>query len=417
MSRLFDGVNDESIYTVPASGVDVSGAHTLLCVCRILTVSDTAWQSIIETQTSAAAGAATIGRNNGGLIYWSQGATLNSGTSWTDSDNWVIVATTRAAGTVTTRMHKSVVGGANTHADAANGGTLAASPSIASGTIRIGGNDDFANIRVAAAALFNKVLSDAELNGINTALTTQSIYDLTPVWLVDDADGLVADYMNNADRTSVVGTADDADDPAGWVYGIAGGGTDAEVVSPVLDAVGDIPTPSASGDSNATVTSPPMDALGSIPTSGMIISVEVITGPLGSLGNFPDPAVSGTSAGDVTAPAAIGTGDLPVPALSAGSAPTTPVLDAVADVPAPAVVASSSPTSPPLDATGDLPTPVIGEPVERLRYGTVTTTAVEASARLTGVNEPAHFTGVNEPAHQTGADNVLVSTGALEVAI
>lgn len=231
MSRLFDGIDDQMVYTVPASGVEVSGAHTLLIVVRELNTSGTAWQSYVETETSAAAAAATIGRNNGGQIYWAQGVTATSAISMTDADNWVVAATTKTAGSSIPQFYKGVIGGGDTNT--AGGGTLAASPSIASGTIRIGGNDDFANIRVAAAAIFNKVLTSGELAGINAAKTTQSIYNLAPVWLVDNNDAFATDYMGNANRSSITGTASDADDPAGWVYGISGGGGGGVIPAPV----------------------------------------------------------------------------------------------------------------------------------------------------------------------------------------
>jgi hypothetical protein len=217
VSRQFDGVDDQMAYTVPASGLNVSGAHTLLIVVRIMATADNTWLSFLETETSAAATSASLGRSNGGELYWSQGATIGDEITATDSDGWMIAAATKPAGFTSPTLHRSLIGGANTHT--AHASTLIAAASIASGTIRIGGNDDFANIRVAAAAIFDKVLSNAEIDGINTAKTTQAIYDLGPVWLVDDLDAFAADYMNNADRTAITGTADNADDPSGWVFG------------------------------------------------------------------------------------------------------------------------------------------------------------------------------------------------------
>lgn len=208
--------------SVPASGLDVNAAHTLLIVCRIMVAADLTWLSFIETETSAAATAATIGRSAlAGGVYWSQGVTLGEANTITDSDGWLICAASKPAGTSIPRLHRSIVGGADTHTDWS--GALVASASIASGTLRIGGNDDFANIAVAAAAIFDKVLSDAEINGINTAKTSQSILNLSPTWMVDASDGLVLDQVGSADRTSVTGTSAAANDPTGWVYlGAAG---------------------------------------------------------------------------------------------------------------------------------------------------------------------------------------------------
>jgi hypothetical protein len=230
VSRLFDGTDDQMVYAVPASGLNVNGAHTLLVVARIMRVADNTWESFIEKETSGGAASAAMIRQQlvatTGTLGWTNGTGLGKGTTAiTDSNGWLLLAATHAAGSATPRLHRSIIATAShEHADH-SGGAIAAASSIASGTIRLGGNDDFANMRLAAAAIFDKVLSDGQIEGIVTAKTTQSIYDLTPVWLVDDADAFVSDYMNNADRTSVTGTADDADDPSGWVYGIGGGGT------------------------------------------------------------------------------------------------------------------------------------------------------------------------------------------------
>lgn len=219
MSRFFDGTDDQMVYdgvVVP----QVNGAHTLLVVARIMRVADDTWESFIETETFAAGAAATLGRRTSGNLYWAQGSTSTDVVAATDSDNWCVFAATKTAGSSIPRLHKCVIGGANTHTDH-GGAALAASASIAGGLIRLGGNDDFANMRLAAAAIFNKVLTDGEIDGIDTALTTASIAALDPTWLVDDSDAFATDLTaNTLDRTSITGTADDGDDPAGWVYGV-----------------------------------------------------------------------------------------------------------------------------------------------------------------------------------------------------
>lgn len=220
MSQLFDGVDDQMVYTVPASGIDVNGAHSMLIVVRILVTADLTWLSFIETETSGAVGSAALGRSAfAGGVYWGQGTSLEEQNAITDSDGWLIAAANKPAGSSIINIHRCIIGGANTHT--AGSIAKAAAASIASGTLRIGGNDDFANIRVAAAAIFTRELTNGEIDGINTAKTTQSIYNLTPAWLVDDNDGLVNDYMGRANRSSVTGTASDADNPSGWIYGIA----------------------------------------------------------------------------------------------------------------------------------------------------------------------------------------------------
>src|SRR5687767_12075050 len=110
------------VYTVPAAGVNVNGAHTLLLVVREIATNDAIWQSYIETETSAAGAAATLGRRNDGTLYWAQGVTLGNAISMTDSDNWVIAAARKTAGSSVPTLSKCVIGGANTHT--AGGGSL-----------------------------------------------------------------------------------------------------------------------------------------------------------------------------------------------------------------------------------------------------------------------------------------------------
>jgi hypothetical protein len=230
MSRFFNA-NGVITFGSISAAIDITGAVTALAVWRITTTTDLSWQSAIETETSAAADSLSFGRRNTGNIYLSNATTASGGDSKNvspsvgigDEDNWVVMAGGKGAGTVDPFSHKVVIGGASTRRTE-TARSMANCASIVGGTIKIGGNADFLTGRIAVCALFNKVLSDAEVQGIASAKTTQSIYDLAPVWLVDDNDAFTADYMGNSGDGSKTNTADDADDPAGWVYGISAGG-------------------------------------------------------------------------------------------------------------------------------------------------------------------------------------------------
>jgi hypothetical protein len=99
--------------------------------------------------------------------------------------------------------------------------------------LKVGGDDDFANIYLAAFAYWNGVtLSQAQIEGINTAKTTQSILDLSPTAAYDDSDAFATDLTaGTADRSSIVGTTDSADDPSGWVY-LGGGAAATSILVP-----------------------------------------------------------------------------------------------------------------------------------------------------------------------------------------
>jgi hypothetical protein len=223
MSRLFDGVDDLMTYGSLTS--TPTGALTLLILLKVAVAADNTWLSFIEIQQNAT-GRVAIGRENSatGHIYIS-GSSVQyynaADGAITDADGWTIVAVTKAAGTATPRIHKMVIGGSAFHNNA--GGTI---NNPASGNqLFLGGNDDFANIYVGAAAYWNSELTDGQLNGIHSAKTTQSILDLTPIWCVDDGngDGLATDRAGTKNRTALTGTTDSADDPSGWVYFGEGG--------------------------------------------------------------------------------------------------------------------------------------------------------------------------------------------------
>ena len=218
MSRLFDGINDSMTYTGMSA---LTGATTLLIVVKIVTTNDTAWLSFLDNDNGAGATRPSIGRRDTGNIYYSDGIAIDDAVAIQDADGWAVIAATRPAGAAqTVRAHKCVIGGAPTHTNVG----LTFNNVSATVRLRIGGPGDWANIKVAAAAIFNADLTDGNLEGIATAATTQSIADLSPYWLVDDSDAFATNLVNpgTGDRSAITDTADDADDPAGWVYGIAG---------------------------------------------------------------------------------------------------------------------------------------------------------------------------------------------------
>lgn len=217
LSTLWDGIDDLMSYPVGA-GTPMNDALSMLAVLRIVTTTDNSWQSFMEIQVSASVRCA-MGRQNSnpGLLYFSNAAGISTSTvDVTDADNWMIVCTTRSTAAATT-MHKIPIGGSRS---TATGGALADNLTAASGTLMIGGNSDYANIRVAALAYWNAVeLTTGQLDGIATAKTTQSILDLSPTWAADKGDSFATDITaGTLDRSAIVGTADDADGPAGWVY-------------------------------------------------------------------------------------------------------------------------------------------------------------------------------------------------------
>jgi hypothetical protein len=229
MSRLFNGTTDVHTYNLPASGTGpVNYAFgTLMIVARFLTASG--WASLIELERSTGNEArGGLGRHGttGGLYTNDFTATHDSteagGTSFTvgSGDNWCLYAATRATGTASPTLYKIPIA-TGTRTTNQLTATLVDVSNIASGFIRVGGNDDFVNMRVAAVAVLpGVVLSGAQLDAIVAAKTTASIIAVAGAdgWVVDDSDGLTNNLVAGNTNLSAGTSSTDADNPAGWVY-------------------------------------------------------------------------------------------------------------------------------------------------------------------------------------------------------
>lgn len=214
-STEFDGVDDVINFT---SNVWLTtGANSFLAVIRIL-AADGAWLSIVETEQPAGTVKPSMGRRNTNGIYYADGAGLDDAGSITSADNWMVVGCSRPAGAAqTVRVHKCVIGGANTHTNvAATHGNDITDATI----MRFGGNDDFANIRLAAVAVGPVNWSDADFEGVKTAASTASMISLSTVAHVYDSKNgqLGTDLVDSCNATSRTGTTQSTDGPAGWTY-------------------------------------------------------------------------------------------------------------------------------------------------------------------------------------------------------
>lgn len=215
-SRSFNGSTDRLDYT--GTGPECQNvAHSLLIVCKLLQ-SDGTWASLIEMEGAAGAPRPSIGRRNNDQIYYSNDNGLDSAVSFTSADGWCIIAATKPAGTNEPTLHKIPVGGSRTSTIASN---AAITNQTSSGVtvVRLAGNDDPANVEIAAAAIWAGVeLTTGQLDGIRTALTSASILALSPNWMADASDALATDVTaGTVDKTAGTSSAG-ASDPAGWVY-------------------------------------------------------------------------------------------------------------------------------------------------------------------------------------------------------
>lgn len=220
VSRLFDGTDDVMSYAMEAADAEWNFG-TLLIIAKIATTSDSTWLSFMEGENAAGAIAWALGRRNNGQLYLASGGALASSVTVEDADGWALYATTKATGSSTATSHKIIIS-SGTRTSTAQDTALADTGTTALGRIKLGGDDDFANVYLGAAAFWDgTVLTTGQLDGIVTAKTTQSILDLSPSWCVDDgptSNQFTNDLVADIDRSAITGTTDSADDPSGWVY-------------------------------------------------------------------------------------------------------------------------------------------------------------------------------------------------------
>lgn len=222
MSREFNNGVTTDLMTYATGPPAISGAITILAVARIMATADDIWISVIENDDGGAVNN-SLGRHSSGVVYFanSLGTTTGAAATWTDSDNWCVVAATRPAGAAQTVTTYCIpIGGAT---KAGPGSTTLGDEGAGTDRLRFGGPSDPAHIRLAVVAEFTSVLSQGQLEGIASAKTTASVAALSPVGLWDDSDAFVNDLVGSCDQTAINGTTDNADDPAGWVYGLGGG--------------------------------------------------------------------------------------------------------------------------------------------------------------------------------------------------
>jgi hypothetical protein len=213
MSRLFDGVDDIMTFTTPST----SWTFGSVLIVAKFAGADGTWQSLVEVTDAAAAPRMSLGRRNSGELYMANSFSLESEGPAVAADGWSIYCVTKATGTVNPTSHVAPIGGART---SSTFGTTLPNGAGTGVRIHIGGPGDFANIYVAAAAVWNGVvLTTGQIDGILSAKTTQSILDLSPTWAADDSDAFATDLTSGtSDRTAITGTTDSADDPSGWLY-------------------------------------------------------------------------------------------------------------------------------------------------------------------------------------------------------
>jgi hypothetical protein len=219
-----DATADYYEYVIPA-GVAFNDALTLMAGVRIMASADNTFISILELKRAApntgVVGAA-LGRRNNDDIYFSNTNGIVSGGQLIDSQNWNVAAVARSAGAATNAHRSPMAGGA---IDSVTLGALADGLTLASGTLRIGGNEDLGHIRMVFAALFTTEITGSQVTGVRDAAATSAVAALSPFFLADASNDFATNLINpgTMDRSASVGSPSQvSDSDITWATGLGG---------------------------------------------------------------------------------------------------------------------------------------------------------------------------------------------------
>jgi hypothetical protein len=231
--REFDGVDDHIILGGDGAAIANWGFMILL---RPLTLSGD--RCFISATNGTTTTHGSIYTNSSTVQRWGSGTGDSQFAMTLNTTQWWLIGATKASGTTAPRGHArnwttmaaaSHMNGASSLADTAGNWTQT----------RIGVFHDStgdANMRVASAAIFENVYSDADFESVATG--TANFQSLGAVRIWDFNQASTATDVNNLltgtdDQSAITGTtvvADGVDDPPGWTFGLTtafvGGGGD-----------------------------------------------------------------------------------------------------------------------------------------------------------------------------------------------
>lgn len=225
MSRLFDGVDDNSVHTLGTSNLQYG------TIVAVLKRSGASWASIVGNHNASAVCRVGMMFNAGDQLCWFDDNALKYTTAITGTSamGWILCAVTKATGTTSPRIHLYRWDTTTwQHADNTIG-TVADRQDQTGGTIRIGvidGADFFAGRIAAVAEKGNATpLTDGEIESLVSTFTRANWDSLGLTFLTDELDAFATDYGGTSTQSSLTGTADDADDPTGWASWAGGAAT------------------------------------------------------------------------------------------------------------------------------------------------------------------------------------------------
>jgi hypothetical protein len=330
MARSFNG--SSAFITPSVGGLSAIGASTPTTIAAIVKLNDTTDGAVVYCATS------TIGNPTcflecfgGNWTYSTNSSTVPNLFAAATADNWTLIVGSKAGGSATPRGHKYVYD-TNTWTHA-NGDDSTGNGAGNTANVRIGrwgSASEYFNGDIAIAAVWNRVLSDAEVE--NLAFSFQAWVAAAPIagWLLDQSatsQTLVDWTGGGANESAITGTSVATAAVPVFSYG-----------HPVLLS------PSA-GDPDATVTPSAIAVSASVPSP--VVSGAALVTPSAIAAAASVPAVTVTAGGALVLPSAIlAAASIPAPA-SMSSAVAAAAILAAASIPTPSV---STVAAPPFEA-------------------------------------------------------------------
>jgi hypothetical protein len=186
MARTFNGTSDKWEGTIGACNI----APPLTMVAILRHVADGRYDTFMAFNADATTTRYSMDLDNDTLEFDCGGGGAYAAFTVKTAEGWVLVAGSKATGTATPRAHKYVYGtNAWTHSNFDRTLTDGSTPG-AGGLVRLGGDsafDGFFGGDLTLAALFNRVLTDAEVENLPFSLA--AILAMAPVglWLLDQS--------------------------------------------------------------------------------------------------------------------------------------------------------------------------------------------------------------------------------------
>jgi len=209
MARTFDGSDDVLVCSAGGLSAIDGGPVTLAFIVKL---NDTVNGSVINLRTSTGTEVCQINTDGGAYFFSTSAGFQNMGTAST-ADNWHLFAVTKANASSTPRAHKYVYDTNTWSHTNAGGNTNDGSAVGASGTVQFGrllGTSEYWNGELAAAGVWDRVLTDTEVEQLAHSLIDWHATTPKGLWVFDQADTgqkLLDLTGGGANESSITGTA------------------------------------------------------------------------------------------------------------------------------------------------------------------------------------------------------------------